>query len=294
MPYTIDLMSDCSERVPYNMPGFPAYARRAALSIYQGMGASNHWHDDLEFGVIVSGYMTYAVNGAHLRVGRGEGIFINARQLHGNFSADGSDCEYVCALLHPSLLRTAPHIDEALITPLMQNGGFTHAILRQDTPWQAALMDTVLRIHGAFESGEATLALAVQALANEAASLLCANMPPPSPLPTRVDRRIAALRSMVGFVQLHYEERITLSDIAAAGSVSQSSCCAIFRQQMRQTPVGYLARYRVEKGMALLAQPDLSITDVALAVGFSSASYFTETFHKLLGLTPTEYRQQTI
>lgn len=292
MGQRIDVMSDGSERVPYNAPDYPLYVSKCSLSLCQDMGAASHWHDDLEFSVILSGHQIYEINGTEMRIEAGEGVFVNARQLHRNYSADRDDSLYTCVLIHPSLLCATQVLEEEYVKPLMTNGGFTHAILRKSVPWQEALMRTVQNIQEAYMSEEAAKELRVQSLAYEAAELLYRNMPLPERARLSVDRRFVALREMVGFVQRHYDERITLRDVAAAGNVSESNCCAIFRQQLRQTPIGYLTRYRLEKAMQLLGNPDLSITEIALSVGFSSVSYFTETFRKALGVTPSECRKR--
>lgn len=290
--YHIDLLADCSERVPYNIPDFPAYARKAKLSVYKNMRAASHWHDDLEFGIALSGHMTYMINGTQIRIHSGEGIFINARQLHSNFSVDESDCTYICVLVHPSLLCAARYVNDEHITPLMKNDSFPFAVLRRPVSWQANLMEVIEDIEKTFSVDDKATALLVQSLSFKAAAILHRNMPPTEAGSVHIDRRVAALSKMIGFVQQHYEEKITLSDIASSGSISESTCCTIFKQQLHQTPMGYLSHYRVEKSMLLLDQPDLSVTDVALAVGFSSASYFTETFRKRVGLTPSAYRKR--
>lgn len=53
----------------------------------------------------------------------------------------------------------------------------------------------------------------------------------------------------------------------------------------------YLIQHRLAKSMELLLNTDLPITEVALSVGFGSASYYTETFRKWMGKTPSEFRK---
>lgn len=291
MYYSIDVMSDCSERVPYQIPEHPIYAGLGRLSIFQNMEIAYHWHDDLEFGVVLSGHMVYAVNGETFTVKEGEGVFINARQLHNHFSDDGTDCQYMCVLIHPSALCGDDYLRDTYITPLTQNEGFSYLLLRPQEPWQGELLQTIRQLHAQRATEEAQ-ELMIQSLAYRAAALLYGHMPKVGLDQAPVDRRLTALRNMVGFVQRHYDETIKLSDIAAAGGVSESTCCAIFRKQLRQTPMGYLARYRLEKATELLNNPDLSVTEVALAVGFSGPSYFAESFREHMGLSPMEYRKQ--
>ena len=73
------LNSDLSENVAYNNPVFPAYIKRGQLSNYPDFRAVSHWHDDLEFILILEGQMSYDVNGQKLYLQAGEGILVNRR-----------------------------------------------------------------------------------------------------------------------------------------------------------------------------------------------------------------------
>jgi AraC-like DNA-binding protein len=292
MLYSIDLMSDCSERVHYNIPGHPVYANKAWLSVYRNMASACHWHDDLEFGYVLTGHMMYSVNGETIEVNSGKGIFINARQLHNNFSVDGTDSEYICLLIHPSLLCADKYLEETYIMPLTSNGSFTHMILHQDIQWQRELLCAIQDIQEAYASKVKALGLKVQSLSYQIASLLNSHMPESGQQTAQADRRITSLRNMIGFVQQHYFEKITLGGIASSGGVSVSACCDMFRRHLHQTPIGFVTSYRLEKSMELMKNPGLSITEVALSTGFSSSSYFTECFRRQLGLTPGDYKKQ--
>ena len=61
---TIIVSSDLSERIDYNIPDLPIYARRDALSSFPDYRCPCHWHRDLEFIHVISGQMQYFVNGA--------------------------------------------------------------------------------------------------------------------------------------------------------------------------------------------------------------------------------------
>ena len=74
---SIVLNSDASENVAYNNPDFPAYIKKGQLSRYPDFRAVSHWHDDLEFILILEGQMFYDVNGQKISLQAGEGIFVN-------------------------------------------------------------------------------------------------------------------------------------------------------------------------------------------------------------------------
>ena len=84
--------------------------------------------------------------------------------------------------------------------------------------------------------------------------------------------------------------KITLADIAASGAVGQSKCCKLFAKYIGQTPNLYLIQYRLGKSTELLKNTDMTVTEIAYAVGFNGSSYYAEAFRKWCGKSPMEYR----
>ena len=103
---------------------------------------------------------------------------------------------------------------------------------------------------------------------------------------------ISAQRRMVAYISQHYPEKISLAGIAAAGSVSRSKCCQLFKKYMQQSPIGFLNRYRLEISRNLLDSTENSILEIANACGFSSQSYYTKMFSEKFNYTPTQYRSR--
>ncbi len=101
---------------------FPVYANpNGALRHLPNYTALAHWHDDLEFSVVLSGKKVCYVNGRPVTVTQGNGIFVNSRQLHYDSSPDGSDCRYTCLLVHPMLLCASPYVERTFIQPVLTN-----------------------------------------------------------------------------------------------------------------------------------------------------------------------------
>ena len=83
-----DNSADYSETVDYNRKEYPFYIRRGILSTYPNYSAVSHWHEDLEFIIILSGRMSYNVNGATVELSPDDGIMVNSRQFHYGYSPD--------------------------------------------------------------------------------------------------------------------------------------------------------------------------------------------------------------
>ena len=100
------LKNDYSEKVQYDNPDYPFIVRRCLLSSYPNYAAPSHWHNDIELIAVLSGQMTYNVNGKRISLRKDEGIFINSCQMHFGFSEQKEECEF---LLHSSSSCTALH-----------------------------------------------------------------------------------------------------------------------------------------------------------------------------------------
>lgn len=100
------------------------------------------------------------------------------------------------------------------------------------------------------------------------------------------------LHRMIGFIQSNYKNTISLEEIAAAGNVSRSQCCKIFKGIMNKSPNDYLTEYRINKSIDLILGTDMKMTEIAYECGFNGSSYFAEIFKKMMGESPREYRKK--
>jgi YesN/AraC family two-component response regulator len=109
--------------------------------------------------------------------------------------------------------------------------------------------------------------------------------------PYRIKKNGASTAYVESWVQQHLDEKITLEQVAGLCGMSKSYFSRTFRCDHRITFQDYLIRQRINKAVDLLKDSDLQVTQVALAVGFSDLSYFTRTFHRHVGLLPSDYRK---
>ncbi len=284
----MNLRSDRSENISYSFSDFPAYIEKNQLSLYPNYSAVSHWHDDLEFIVVISGQMSYNVNGVLIPLKAGDGIFVNSRQLHCGFSKEHCECVFLCILFHPLLLCTCQFVEQTFLKPVLSDASLPFLVLRQKTDWQNRILQALKQIYE--YRSQADGILRIQGLFFQIWAELCAHLSPAAKTATRPNPGLLVLKDMIGFIQRNYKNRLSLGDIASAGKVCKSSCCSIFQNYLNQTPVAYLIDYRLKKSVDLIHNFELSITEISLEVGFSSPGYFTETFHKHFGCSPREYR----
>lgn len=99
------------------------------------------------------------------------------------------------------------------------------------------------------------------------------------------------VRRATAFIQMHYSEPITRQDIADHVSINADYLTDCFHKELGLTPIVYLTRQRIEQAKRLLEHGNQSITEVAMAVGFTDASHFARTFSREVGVSPRAYRR---
>lgn len=288
----VTVMQDGSERIYYNDPAVPIYVRRGDLASLSNMSALCHWHEDVEVLIPLKGYLSYSVNGTQITVQEGNGIFVNARQMHYGFSSDGSDCEYICIVFRPQLLCANEEMQNRYVLPILTSPHFTHMILRKAIAEHRPLLNILCRVDSIYQektAGYEMMALGYLHLFWQGLYELNQGH-----IGEVVSTDVNALiqKQMLEYIRTHYQEKITLDSIAAAGGVCRTRCCQIFKKYLGRTPNDYLNSFRLEKGMQLLKSTRMSITEIANACGYGSASYFTEMFTRQKGCSPTQYRRK--
>ena len=108
----------------------------------------------------------------------------------------------------------------------------------------------------------------------------------PSPL---TDKKL--ITKAIKFIEEHYEDAISLSDIANSVNLSPVYFHVVFKSYTGKTPHDFLQETRLLHSKNMLTSTSLSISEIALACGFSSQSYFNAFFKKRLNTTPLKYRK---
>ena len=107
-----------------------------------------------------------------------------------------------------------------------------------------------------------------------------------------VDSKIYLIRDYIG---KHYsDESLSVRGISEYAGLSASYLCTCFKNETGQTLNQYLTLFRIEKAKQLLSNPLYQIADISFRVGYSNGNYFSKSFKKLMGLSPSEYREKMI
>jgi len=93
------------------------------------------------------------------------------------------------------------------------------------------------------------------------------------------------------YIETNYHEKITLDSLAEVCNITKYYLSHKFKELYGKSPMSYLTEVRISAAKDLLKTANFSIEEISNAVGFSSASYFSQAFGKACQMSPQEYRK---
>ncbi len=101
------------------------------------------------------------------------------------------------------------------------------------------------------------------------------------------------IQNAVYYINENLSEPLSVQSISKNAGISKSALYRGFHAHFGCTVSRYISRARIEKAIALLADNNLSIEEIALRVGFADGSYFSKSFKKEKGISPLKYRKKS-
>ena len=261
------------------------------LGLYRQHGSTKgacmtplHYHKDLELILALEGSTTLVVDGEMLETKQGVLYFVNPYQIHSMHIATPPS-RYDCLVIPEKLLMfPAGHATMTdLISPIF-NGERSFGRQTQDS----VLIDLFQRITACYEQKEQNSATIIGYLL-----LLLDHSKKTGLLTESSPSSTASIRKAMDYIQSNFNEKISLSDMAASVGMNPKYFCSYFKKHTLTTPVTYLTMLRIRHAKALLQEKQLSVLEVALSCGFDNVSFFIRQFKAVTGQTPGQYRKTT-
>lgn len=249
-----------------------------------------HWHDELQFILVIKGQSIFQVNGENIVVGEGEGLFINSGCLHMAKDMDDSNCAYICLNVSPCFILSQ-ELYATYVTPYIQATNLSYLQLHPNELWGKNILDAVRKINELIRKKSLYYELDIFIQLTSIWKNLVING-----FQLKYERmemlKSHRMKQMLDWIHTHYADKILLEDIARAGQLSRSECCRYFKKFLKKTPLNYVIEYRIQKSLILLQKDHLNVTEVAYQVGFNSTSYFIDRFRKYMKMTPLSYKKR--
>lgn len=277
-------MSITLEEVHRGSAALPLGLYRQHGSVKGSCITPSQYHKDLELILTLEGSTTLVVDGETWETKPGVLYFINPYHIHSIHVATPPS-RYDCLVI-PMDLLTLP-VGHATMTDLISpisKGERSFGSQTQDP----VLIDLFQRITASYTQKEenATAIMGYLLLLldrSKKIGLLTESAPSPT----------APIRKAIDYIQSHFNERISLSDMAASVGMNPKYFCSYFKKHTLSTPFTYLTMLRIRHAKTLLQEKQLSVLEVALSCGFDNVSFFIRQFKAVTGQTPGQYRKTT-
>ena len=238
-----------------------------------------HTHNHMELFFIVGGKGQFLIQDQLYPVNSNNLVIINPNVTHTEVSLNAQPLEYIVLGIEGIELATSKssngqfnildHFESVEISSCLRN------ILREMEQKNTGYED----ICQAYME-----ILIIRLMRNTALAV------PTEPQVVSGNRQCAAVKR---YIDLHFKESLTLDQLAEDAHMNKYYLSHAFKREYGVSPINYMITKRIEESKYLLAETDLSMSQIAQLLGFSSLSYFSQVFRRTQSVSPMEYRQNT-
>lgn len=263
----------------------------------KGLILPHHWHSELEFIYLSRGEAIFTIDEKEVLVKAGEGIFINAGQIHSGVSITDT-CDYFSVVFNTNYLSNSFDVCNKFFEGITTN---KYNLIQHFTMDNSQESDVILELEVIIEelqNKSIGYELSVKSKLLYIFSLIFRHSLYTTTLSTKIRlfevKKYNKLKQILKYIYLNYNKKFLLPDISTAVNLTPQYLCKFFKEMTDMNIVDYTNHYRIETASYLLKVSDQSITDIAIECGFDNISYFNRVFKKHIGCTPTEYRLKSL
>lgn len=289
----LELKSNKEEILPGYTEEFPYVCVIRNMDECIGRKVAWHWHLALEIDYLEEGELEYRTPEDSIVLHKGEAVFFNSNVLH-TVTAKSRNSRLYAHLFDKNLIAGmfGSIYERKYIAPVLENIRPGMHVIRPDDGKRIHMVEIMFRLTDVYEKKEEGYEFAVRSLLSELWLSLYKDVASVIPI-KETGKRVDSTRilNMMKFIQEHFDEKITIEEIAASANISVRECGRCFQNKIGMSPGNYLNDYRIRTAAELLLTTEDSVTEVAERCGFGSGSYFGKSFLKMIGCTPREYRR---
>lgn len=260
-----------------------------------------HWHDEIEIMIVNHGEAFFLADDQKLHLSAGQGILINQNIMHSvQPIGAGANCSMYSVVFHPSFLFGYGNtmMSSKYLVPILNSPALKIVELHERDPWHEKLLDTINSVIAVNLTKKYGYELLTKSYLCQLWTLLLEQITPQNITKSRqltLSLDETRVKEAILYIEQHYQEQITLEQLAASIHISKSECCRCFKRTLMLTPIEYLMKYRIFQAASILqkdAHKPRSMSALAFSVGFNNASYFNKVFKQYLDCTPSEYKRR--
>lgn len=241
------------------------------------------WNAELEILYVLSGSLTCTVNGATYTLSPEDFLVFNPYEIHFTSS---KKCRTISMFVFPALLSLRPgqYADERIHCC---STDFT-----APTGCYSEIRKLFANLFMLFYQENNTNTYHLYSTVLNLLSILEENFSVPRKASASKEQTTTEhMQKIVRYMDEHYMENLTLTDVAKTEFISANYLSHLFRSYLHTSFVQYLRMLRLNHAYSDLMNTNLSITDIAMQNGFSSTTAFIQYFRDMYGKTPAKFRK---
>jgi AraC-like DNA-binding protein len=251
----------------------------------------NHWHEQFEILYLEQGEALIHCNCHVYQVKAGDLMIINNNEMHCGETLCKHLIYYIVKVDLNFLLSSQVDLCQTkYINPLLQGRiRFQNHITENDQ-----LAEQIQKIVKEYTQQEIGCELAIKEYIYHIIVLLLRQFKQELSNNNGYDRQqkgMNQLRTVLEYIDRHYNENISLTKLANLANMSNQHFCRIFKGTTGKRPVDYINYLRINKAVTFLSETNLNISEVAMAVGFDDSNYFSRLFKKYQNTSPSAMRK---
>ena len=249
-----------------------------------------HWHDEYEYIIVTEGTVELLVNGEHITLSKGQGIFFNSGCLHGVRTVDYTSMLRSLVIL-PKLIsgNVESSIYQRTVRPLALANAPAYITLAEGNEWQQEIAGHMMAAWDAINAETYDFENEARFEISRAIRILADHMEQTGDSKAN-EARFDRVKQAILYIEQNYAHDISNQDLEQLLGCSESALLRNFKQAVGTSPMQYLLDYRLKRAAELLVTTSMRSGDIALACGFNDFSYFTKQFKCHMGKTPGDYR----
>lgn len=271
---------------------FPVNISVEKIQYYDQGSFPWHWHPEIELTWVMSGEIEYHINDRTYMLTSGQGLFGNSSTLHSGYMKDKQECTYLSITFHPRFLYGYENsaLQTKYVNFITANDMWSSLLLEKDVIWHQEIISCMQKIYDMSKEPPIDYELQVHLLLMQIWQKLYHYFVSLPKKENKSAQYLQRLRKIVSYIQDHYDQEISLEDVAGSVNICKSECCRFFKKHMNMTIFEYILLLRIQNSLPLLRNGE-NITKVAGMVGFSSPAYYSQIFKRYMKCTPREYKE---
>ncbi|RZT02413.1 AraC family transcriptional regulator [Cuneatibacter caecimuris] len=251
-----------------------------------------HWHEETEILFLEQGSFHYSCNMQEQVIAAPAFVVFPSGSIHSLTASQNPSANSLVFRLDMLQFCGCDHIQSGLLEPLLEGRISFPPLILPDHPCYCEFCRLYRDAFVSAEKGSLPSHIIVKARLLEILALLyehdCLT---PAAESTLRPELLSNAKLLIRYMQEHYSEKLTVSQMAELTGLNEQYFCRYFRRLFGKTFTGYLNEIRLEQAAGALLQSDKRVIDIAMEHGFDHVGYFIRCFRRYTGMTPQAYRK---